>query len=171
MDEKAALASNWLTRARHDLMSAKKRSEELCECLDVAIYHCQQAGEKSVKGFLASHGQDILKTHDLRLLVQLAIRTNPGFLHYQEAAETLTPYATAFRYPGDVLEPTPEEMRDALENAEAIIVCRFTDRRQATQTRIKSGVAAAIGQPPFNRQRLNQPQRQNTQPLSARHPT
>jgi HEPN domain-containing protein len=39
---------------------------------------------------------------------------------YEEASELLTPYATEFRYPSDVMNPTEEELVEALENAEEI---------------------------------------------------
>ncbi|MGK5093438.1 HEPN domain-containing protein [Deltaproteobacteria bacterium TL4] len=51
MDDKAILVTNWFTKAKHDLSVSKilKQNEQY---LDVAIYHCQQAVEKSLKGFL-----------------------------------------------------------------------------------------------------------------------
>ncbi|MBF0352331.1 MAG: HEPN domain-containing protein [SAR324 cluster bacterium] len=120
MDDKEELVKNWLIKAQHDLLAAKKLSNDPESYADVAIYHCQQAGEKAVKGFLVLQDQEFPKTHDIRLLVQLAIRINPSFQQYQETAEILTPYATEFRYPGDLLEPTSEELQDALKKAEEI---------------------------------------------------
>ena len=35
-------------------------------------------------------------------------------------AETLTPYATEFRYPGDLLEPEKEDAEEAIEMATQI---------------------------------------------------
>lgn len=120
MGDKEELVKNWLIKAQHDLLAARKLSAGQEVYTDVAIYHCQQAGEKAVKGFLVLHDQEFPKTHDIRLLVQLAIRFNPNFQQCQEAAEILTPYATEFRYPGDILEPTPEEVLDALKKAEEV---------------------------------------------------
>jgi len=37
-----------------------------------------------------------------------------------DIAEVLTPYATAFRYPGDVLEPAPVDAEEALTLAEQL---------------------------------------------------
>lgn len=120
MDDKEELVKNWLIKAQHDLLAAKKLSVGQEVYMDVAIYHCQQACEKAVKGFLVLHNQEFPKTHDIRLLIQLAIRFNPNFQQYQEAAEILTPYATEFRYPGDILEPTLEEVQNALKKAEEV---------------------------------------------------
>ena len=53
MDEaKRDLVRAWLTLAQHDLASARKLSTDPDPYLDTAIYHCQQAAEKAVKGFL-----------------------------------------------------------------------------------------------------------------------
>ena len=50
MDEFAAeLVRDWMTRASHDLRSARILSAADDPLLDIAIYHCQQAAEKSIK--------------------------------------------------------------------------------------------------------------------------
>jgi HEPN domain-containing protein len=120
MDSKDELAQNWLIKAAHDLLAAKKLSMEPEIYGDIAIYHCQQSAEKAVKGFLILHNQEFPRTHDIRLLIQLAIRINPSFEYYQETSEILTPYATEFRYPSDVMQPNPEELEDALIRAEEL---------------------------------------------------
>ncbi len=118
MDSQDELARNWLTKAKHDLLAAKKLSSDKEIYGDIAIYHCQQSAEKAIKGFLILHNQDFPRTHDIRLLTQLAIKINPDFEIYQETSEVLTPYAIEFRYPSDVMDPTTEELRDALNMAE-----------------------------------------------------
>jgi HEPN domain-containing protein len=120
MDAQNELARNWLIKAEHDILAAQKLSDQPEIYGDVAIYHCQQAAEKAVKGFLVLHSQAFPKTHDVRLLVQLAIAVNPKFEKYQEASEILTPYATEFRYPSDIMQPTQEELEDALDKAKDI---------------------------------------------------
>jgi HEPN domain-containing protein len=123
MDRKDELVQNWLIKAQHDLLAAKKLSIEPEIYADIAIYHCQQSAEKAFDGFLILHNQEFPRTHDIRLLIQLAIRINPSFEHYQETSEILTPYATEFRYPSDVMQPTPEapeELEDALIKSEEL---------------------------------------------------
>jgi len=46
------------------------------------------------------------------------MKLRPGFSDLLDAAERLTPYATLFRYPGDILEPDPIEFEQALTDAE-----------------------------------------------------
>ena len=62
------------------------------------------------------------KTHDVEDLVGRAAVINPDFGKFAKAASVLTPYASAFRYPGGFDEPmpTPEEFDEALQYAQAI---------------------------------------------------
>ena len=42
------LVKDWVTRAHQDLRASRVLSAAEDALLDVAIYHCQQAGEKAV---------------------------------------------------------------------------------------------------------------------------
>ena len=74
--------------------------------LDTGVYHCQQAVEKSLKAFLTVCGSTIPKTHDIELLVTLCSEHDSTFSRFLEMATEITPYATEFRYPGEVMEPS-----------------------------------------------------------------
>ncbi len=117
MDAKRSLVRNWIIKARRDLLSAKKLARGKEPYFDTAIYHCQQVAEKVVKGWLIYHDISIEKTHDLRLLVTLAAEVEPKFVEWLDAATQISPYATAYRYPGEELEPTEEEFLEALKAA------------------------------------------------------
>ena len=53
MDEALAqLTREWLTKGLHDLQTARITANAAGGPLDTAIYHCQQAAEKSLKGWL-----------------------------------------------------------------------------------------------------------------------
>ena len=69
-------------------------------------------------------GQDepFRKTHDVADLVKQASESNPNFARLDTPAAVLTPYASAYRYPGGTYEPMPtrEEFDDALQHAQAI---------------------------------------------------
>ena len=117
MDAKHSLVRNWIMKARRDMLTAKKLARGKERYLDTAIYHCQQLAEKVVKGWLVYHDVSFEKTHDLRLLVTLAAEIEPKFNAWLDVAEQLTPYATAYRYPGEELEPTEEEFLQAFNAA------------------------------------------------------
>ena len=123
MDEALTkLTREWLTRALHDLQTSRITANAVDGPLDTAIYHCQQAAEKAVKGFLTANHVCFEKTHDIRRLVRQAAEVLPEFTRFATAAEILTPYVSAFRYPGlsDEQMPSREEFDLALEHAEAI---------------------------------------------------
>jgi HEPN domain-containing protein len=115
MDAKRSLVRKWLTKARRDLLSAKRLSRGPEPYLDTAIYHCQQCVEKAVKGWLVYHDQSFEKIHDLRLLVTLASEIEPKFVEWFDVAEQVSPYATSYRYPGEVLEPTEDEFQQVFK--------------------------------------------------------
>jgi HEPN domain-containing protein len=123
MDESTLeLVRDWLTRAEHDLRSARALAALADPLRDTAIYHCQQAAEKSMKAWLQSKDDPFPKTHDIGLLVKQAAKLNPGFSQFEKAASVLTPYVSAFRYPGGSDEPMPTraEFDEALQHAQAI---------------------------------------------------
>lgn len=120
-DPRLELVRAWLTKALHDLGTARKAAADPDPFLDTAVYHCQQAAEKSIKAFLTLHDVVFEKTHNLGSLVALAADVDSSFQGLADAAEALTPYATLYRYHSDLQEPTPEEYREALGMAEVII--------------------------------------------------
>ncbi len=64
--------------------------------LDTAIYHCQQAAEKSTKAWLQSNDDPFPRTDDIEDLVERASGVNPYFRKFAKAASVLTPYVSAF---------------------------------------------------------------------------
>ena len=119
--------ANWCapgsSRRAHDLDTARQISGLPDGHLDAAIYHCQQAAEKAVKGFLAFHNHRLERSHDIERLVTLASGYEPGFANWVDAGITLTPYAMFYRYPGasGVLEPSRTEFDEALEAATGLV--------------------------------------------------
>ena len=112
----------WLTKAFHDLVGSEKSSKDDDVSLDVAVYHCQQAAEKSLKAFLFFHSEPIQKTHNLGILLPLCIHIAAGFGAFTAEAKLLTPLAYAFRYPDDFapLNPTRAQFDEALAAAQRI---------------------------------------------------
>ena len=117
MDAKRSLVHNWMMKARRDLLSAKRLARGNNPYLDTAIYHCQQTVEKAVKGWLVYNDQAFEKTHDLRLLVAQACEVESKFADWFDVADQVSPYATAYRYPGEILEPDTDEFNQAFQAA------------------------------------------------------
>lgn len=112
----------WFTKASRDLQSARKLASEPGPFLDTGIYHCQQAAEKAIKGWLALQGIRSQKTHDIRSLIAEAAESDPRFNAWLEAGQFLTPYATAFRYPDEQqLAPDRAEFDEAYRYADSFL--------------------------------------------------
>jgi HEPN domain-containing protein len=67
--------------------------------VEVICYHCQQAVEKLLKGFLAFHGEPIRKTHDLTLLNSICKTLDSSFQLIDNECFELTDYGVNVRYP------------------------------------------------------------------------
>lgn len=118
---KDELTRSWLVKADRDLRSARELAEAEAPLLDTAAYHCQQAAEKAVKGFLLYHDVRFEKSHDIELLVTQATDVDPAWNELLDAARFLTPLAVEYRYPGDFIEPEPEEFLEAFGAASALM--------------------------------------------------
>ncbi len=115
--QKAQLTRQWLAKAGRDLLAAERALVGSPPLRDVAAYHCQQAAEKALKGYLTWHNHPFHRSHDLLYLVKECETIDPSFDQLREAAALLNPYATGFRYPGDVEEPTPAATDQARHDA------------------------------------------------------
>ena len=123
MDEKIAeLTRAWLNKAHHDLTGAGLLSAKDDTVLDIAIYHCQQGGEKALKGYLAAQGNVIQRTHDLKKLLSECASHKPSFGQWDAEAKLLSPLVSSFRYPEEApfAEPTRAEFEQALAAAQRI---------------------------------------------------
>ena len=110
---------NWIKKAANDLRSSKVLVNE--DILDTAVYHTQQSAEKALKGYLVYNQQNILKTHDLVVLLEYCIKIDDSFSFLLEEVESLNPYATEFRYPDDLLEPEKDDVLIAIKQAKKIL--------------------------------------------------
>jgi HEPN domain-containing protein len=74
-----------------------------------SLFHCQQAVEKALKGFLVYNEQPFRKTHALAPLSDKCVLLDASLEGVVAPALDLTRYAVEFRYPGEAEEPTVEE--------------------------------------------------------------
>lgn len=121
-DLKREWVRSWLIKAASDLRSARALAALAEPATDTAVYHCQQAAEKALKGYLAFRDQPLERTHDLERLLELAAHLDCVFAPLEAQADLLNPYAIAFRYPDTlgVLFPSVAEVATAIENAQTI---------------------------------------------------
>ena len=111
----------WLTKSERDLKVAWVLFKNEESLLDAVVYHCQQSAEKSLKAYLTYKNTTFRKTHDLDVLIDLCCQSEASFQELKDGADILTPYATEFRYPGDVIEPEISEAEEALAIASLVL--------------------------------------------------
>lgn len=111
----------WFGKARDDLRAAEVMLSIEPPLLDDAAFHCQQAAEKAIKGLLVARGVPFKRVHDIRPLADTVTATDPDLEDLLDDAAELTEYAWLFRYPGEPIELTSEEVREALETARATV--------------------------------------------------
>ena len=110
----------WLVKGLEDLKSAEWLLSSPDELYGSVGFHCQQVAEKALKAYLTWSEKPFEKTHSLVALVGECLLTHPSFNQLRTAATTLNPYAVALRYPGDMLELSEVEAREALALAREV---------------------------------------------------
>ena len=88
--------------------------------LEIICFHCQQAAEKAIKALFVLKEIEIVKIHDLGMLIKM-IQTEIAFPDtIKISAISLTKYAATFRYPQS---PDFDEAltRKALADMETVI--------------------------------------------------
>jgi HEPN domain-containing protein len=107
----------WREKAQNDWQTVEiLTASEQCPA-DVVCFHCQQFAEKLLKGVLTLHGIEAPKTHDLRRLIHLTEPFVPELSRLNDASDKLTFYGVETRYPGDWIQVTTSEMKEAVELA------------------------------------------------------
>ncbi|MCK9377955.1 MAG: HEPN domain-containing protein [Syntrophobacterales bacterium] len=109
--EKLSEVRSWLKKAAGDLRGADIDLAASPPFIEDMLFHCQQAAEKSMKGFLTAHDRVFRKTHDLDELASACEAVDPTLKEFLNPARDLTVFAWEFRYPGEAETPSMEEAR------------------------------------------------------------
>jgi HEPN domain-containing protein len=107
----------WFERADSDLRAARLDLDADPPLAEDALFHCQQAVEKSLKGFLTWHDSPFRRTHSLLELGLQCVDLEPSLESLLREAARLSEYATKYRCPGQAMSATKEEAAQALELA------------------------------------------------------
>ena len=117
-ERKKKVVLRWLQKAESDIKVAKHILEMKEPPTDAICFHCQQAIEKYLKGFLTYHNVRVKKTHDLEMLLEMCLEIDKEFESMdKEKIASLTPFVVEIRYPDEIYTPTIDESREALEIA------------------------------------------------------
>jgi HEPN domain-containing protein len=110
----------WFVKASNDLHAAEVLLAASPPLFDEALFHCQQAAEKALKGFLTWNRQAFRKTHNLEEIGEQCVSIDPALSEIVDRAVPLTEYAWKFRYPSTPYGPAPEEVFETLAIARGV---------------------------------------------------
>ncbi|NOY52990.1 MAG: HEPN domain-containing protein [Deltaproteobacteria bacterium] len=111
---------SWIEKAENDLRNAEHTLSMEKNCpFDTVCFHAQQCAEKYLKGLLVSVSADFPKTHDLRLLLQLARLKVPIDVEMKRLL-VLNRYPIEARCPGEWEPITRSEAEEAVKIAREV---------------------------------------------------
>lgn len=116
------LLDDWLAFAKENLLYAKDGMKAEFSPYHTICFLCQGSAEKYLKGYLISRGWELEKIHDLRKLLEYAVKYDSSFSEIFSETGILNRYITEGRYPGDLPYESigPREATEAIEAAEKI---------------------------------------------------
>ncbi len=104
------LLLQWIEKADHDILACETIIEHQPIILDVACFHCQQAVEKYLKLFLLYNKQEIIKTHNLDILLKNCSDIDIDFKSVD--VKNMENFAVRVRYPHDSIIPSMKETKE-----------------------------------------------------------
>jgi HEPN domain-containing protein len=116
--------AGWVFFAEKDMLTAKIIID-YAELTGEVAFHCQQAIEKYFKGYLAEHGKEIRKIHDL-LKLYSQVKDIKDWNLDETLLRDISDIYVETRYPGNIgikpdgVLPTPEDAKRYLEFATKI---------------------------------------------------
>lgn len=105
---------DWYNKAKTDLRGAQILFEAEADNSLVA-FHCQQAIEKMLKGFVLKNTKELLEGHSLVFLIRRCARIDEEMRKFTKDCAFVNQFYIETRYPADI----PDEV-DAYEVAECL---------------------------------------------------
>ncbi|MEN8155727.1 MAG: HEPN domain-containing protein [Bacteroidota bacterium] len=117
-NETKLYVKQWIAKANEDLLVVDKLTEFQIIAKSAVCFHCQQAVEKFLKAFLISRGIDIHRTHNIEFLLSECAEIDSVFSGIDP--KNLSDFGVDVRYPGDLYEPSEDEVSEYKEIAFSI---------------------------------------------------
>ena len=96
------LVAEWFRFAADDIDTVLLLKEMRPQHYEIICYHCEQAAEKYLKGFLASKDLMPPKTHDLTILCNLCLKYDDDFKNLLSQCSYLKQFGVQPRYPKEL---------------------------------------------------------------------
>lgn len=112
---------DWYKKAKNDLRGAEILFESDADNSLVA-FHCQQAIEKILKGYVLKNTNDLLEGHSLIFLIRRAARFDEDIRKFTKDCAFVNQFYIETRYPADIPDDVDEnEERECLDTARAVL--------------------------------------------------
>jgi len=117
MSEKTDYFLQWIEKADHDLGTALVIREHLPEYYDTIAFHCQQAVEKYLKGWMVFNNMEVPRIHDLTVLLQHISTVVEIEEELFRMASLLNAFSVDIRYPEIIIHLSDSNIIEALDIA------------------------------------------------------
>lgn len=118
---KKSIVKEWFDKGQKDIEDAEFLLQNN-RALENIAFHIQQGTEKFLKGFLIGHGWRLEKIHDLRKLLEEAIKIDNSFKKFIASFRIISRFYTESRYPlGYDFEYTEDELKEYLSKVKEFI--------------------------------------------------
>ena len=116
------ITREWMTYAISDLAAANSLLGDRKQYSNV-VYHCQQAAEKALKGYLTHNNIKFDRTHDLIILISECALLDISFngTRLINHCINLNPFSVNVRYPGSVIKADYTSVKKSLNSAARIL--------------------------------------------------
>lgn len=114
------IVKEWLDRAKDDGLNAASILEHQDGAPNGVCFLSQQMAEKYLKSFLVQEKKEYPKIHSLLKLTELCVKIDKGFIEIRDEAIFLNTFYVHVRYPGEYLEFSWKEAKQAFKSAERI---------------------------------------------------
>ncbi|MCX6223702.1 MAG: HEPN domain-containing protein [Bacteroidia bacterium] len=113
MSEKIDKVKQWVEKADHDLGTAQVTFLYIPKFRDTIAFHCQQAVEKYLKGYLFFLDIPFKRLHSLNYLLSLISQRDEISVDLFDKASELEDFAVEIKYPDTIIELTEEDILQA----------------------------------------------------------
>ncbi len=127
---------DWLYYAAIDLRVAQKLTDDK-HCYNIIAFHCQQAIEKAMKGYLLWKRNRFYDGHNLPFLCKQCMHDDQSFTKWLPNCVQITRYYIEARYPADFLlqldattaDTVIQDTTQILENINTLVKFDFNSYR------------------------------------------
>jgi HEPN domain-containing protein len=104
-------AAEWFLIAKEDEISANDLNKE--NTLNNSYYHCRQAAENYLKGFIHAHSTSINDNHEINETLSKCIKIDNSFSSILTECDNMEAIMNKIRYPGGI-KATKKNIKDGL---------------------------------------------------------